>query len=138
MNTWSITLLHDSLMLGPGTLVLCGWLNFLHVQTSSKALLKALNRDEFGSIFEKAKEANVAFKEAVQAHMDDPLNVTLKLKCHESRSKALSLSYTELSFITVNHTANVTARFEVYLRHQYLRYCSPNRQSVCSPAAVIR
>ncbi|KAG9133643.1 hypothetical protein Leryth_021637 [Lithospermum erythrorhizon] len=39
-----------------------------------------------------AKEANAAFKEAVQAHMDDPLNVTLKLKCHELRERANFLS----------------------------------------------
>ncbi|KAG9136341.1 hypothetical protein Leryth_027573 [Lithospermum erythrorhizon] len=60
----------------------------LHHVKALKPPLKALNRDEFGSIFEKAKEANVAFKEAVQAHMDDPLNVTLKLKCHELRERA--------------------------------------------------
>ncbi|KAG9159279.1 hypothetical protein Leryth_024703 [Lithospermum erythrorhizon] len=57
--------------------------SFLPMEPALKAPLKALNRDEFGSIFEKAKEANVAFKDAVQAHMDDPLNVTLKSKCHE-------------------------------------------------------
>ncbi|GAA0140201.1 hypothetical protein LIER_35201 [Lithospermum erythrorhizon] len=65
-----------------------------------KTPLKALNRDEFGSIFEKAKEANAAFKEAVQAHMDDPLNETLKLKCHELRERANFLSEAERSFIS--------------------------------------
>ncbi|GAA0160354.1 hypothetical protein LIER_16928 [Lithospermum erythrorhizon] len=64
-----------------------------------KAPLKALNRDEFGSIFEKAKEANAAFKEAVQAYMDDPLNVSLKLKCHELRERANFLSEDERRFI---------------------------------------
>ncbi|GAA0162662.1 hypothetical protein LIER_18702 [Lithospermum erythrorhizon] len=65
-----------------------------------KTPLKALNRDEFGTIFEKAKEANAAFKQAVHAHMDDPLNVTLKLKCHKLRERANFLSEAERSFIS--------------------------------------
>ncbi|GAA0142619.1 hypothetical protein LIER_03474 [Lithospermum erythrorhizon] len=51
-----------------------------------KALLKALNRDEL--------------EEGVQAHMDDPLNVTLKLKCHELGECANFLSEAEWSFIS--------------------------------------
>ncbi|GAA0186769.1 hypothetical protein LIER_34057 [Lithospermum erythrorhizon] len=65
-----------------------------------KAPLNSLNREEFGSIFEKAMEANVAFKDAVQAHMDDPLNDTLKSKCHELRERANFLLAAERSFIS--------------------------------------
>ncbi|GAA0164288.1 hypothetical protein LIER_39754 [Lithospermum erythrorhizon] len=62
--------------------------------------LKSLNRDEFGSIFEKAKAANVCFKEAVKAHMADPGNENLKHQCQVLREKASFFMNAERSFIS--------------------------------------
>ncbi|GAA0183546.1 hypothetical protein LIER_31085 [Lithospermum erythrorhizon] len=66
---------------------------------SLKSPLKSLNRDEFGSIFEKAKAANVCFKEAVKAHMADPGNENLKHQCQVLREKASFFMNAERNFI---------------------------------------
>ncbi|GAA0165339.1 reverse transcriptase [Lithospermum erythrorhizon] len=67
---------------------------------SLKAPLKSLNREEFGGIFEKAKAANGCFKEAVKAHMADPLNEDLKHQCQVLGDKACFLMNAEWSFIS--------------------------------------
>ncbi|KAK4348244.1 hypothetical protein RND71_034583 [Anisodus tanguticus] len=66
---------------------------------SLKHPLKELNTCAFGSIAQRSTSANLEFKKAIKAHMDDPLNDELKSEVSVLRAKANFLLESERHYL---------------------------------------